>query len=185
MKTQNGQYFVSTSYDAELLKKTAHVQGNTRTLHNLIYAVICVALIVWGLQYGDNSMKGLPLVALGCILLPLSNYSLRRKARDAGEELGGKRVSVRYEFQPDQINLSSDKLHHTVKYEEVSALREDDDAFYLFYSRTGSIYIAKSSLKKDQDGFRKFVEEKTKRKFKKSVSLLTFNIRDLIGMFRR
>ena len=37
---------IGTAYDAALLGRIAKVQGNARTVHNLVYSAVCVLLVV-------------------------------------------------------------------------------------------------------------------------------------------
>lgn len=49
-----------------------------------------------------------------------------------------------------------------------------------------SVLISRHSLKNaGSENFRVFIEERTGRKFKKPGSILTFNIHDLISLFRK
>ena len=177
---------IGTAYDAALLGKIAKVQGNARTVHNLVYSAVCVLLVVLGLQAGYETARGIILIAAGCILLPLSNYSVRRKARDEVEELGGKRKLARYQFEDQKIIASIGQSREEIQYDQIHSLKEDDKGYYLFYGRTGAIYVSRQSLKNiGSENFKVLVEEWTGRKFKKPGSVLTFNIHDLISLLRK
>ena len=177
---------IGTAYDAALLGRIAKVQGNARTVHNLVYSAVCVLLVVLGLQAGYETARGIILIAAGCILLPLSNYSVRRKARDEAEELGGKRKLVRYQFDDQKVIAGIGQSREEIQYDQIHSLKEDDDGYYLFYGRTGAIYVSRQSLKNaGPANFKVLMEEGTGRKFKKSGSLLTFNIHDLISLFHK
>ena len=177
---------IVTAYDAALLGRIAKVQGNARTVHNLVYSAVCVLLVVLGLQAGYETARGIILIAAGCILLPLSNYSVRRKARDEAEALGGKRKLVRYQFDDQKVIANIGQSGEEIQYDQIHSLKEDDNGYYLFYGRTGTIYVSRHSLKNaGSENFRVFIEERTGRKFKKPGSILTFNIHDLISLFRK
>lgn len=177
---------IVTAYDAALLVRIAKVQGNARTVHNLVYSAVCVLLVVLGLQAGYETARGIILIAAGCILLPLSNYSVRRKARDEAEALGGKRKLVRYQFDDQKVIANIGQSGEEIQYDQIHSLKEDDNGYYLFYGRTGAIYVSRHSLKNaGSENFRVFIEERTGRKFKKPGSILTFNIHDLISLFRK
>ena len=54
---------IVTAYDAALLGRIAKVQGNARTVHNLVYSAVCVLLVVLGLQAGYETARGIILIA--------------------------------------------------------------------------------------------------------------------------
>ena len=112
---------IVTAYDAALLVRIAKVQGNARTVHNLVYSAVCVLLVVLGLQAGYETARGIILIAAGCILLPLSNYSVRRKARDEAEALGGKRKLVRYQFDDQKVIANIGQSGEEIQYDQIQS----------------------------------------------------------------
>ena len=158
---------IGTAYDAALLGRIAKVQGNARTVHNLVYSAVCVLLVVLGLQAGYETARGIILIA-------------------AVEELGGKRKLARYQFEDQKIIASIGQSREEIQYDQIHSLKEDDKGYYLFYGRTGAIYVSRQSLKNiGSENFKVLVEEWTGRKFKKPGSVLTFNIHDLISLLRK
>lgn len=145
----------------------------------LIRIVIAIALIVYGL-YADQSMYT-PMICLilGCILIANVNLRPRVRASKLIEQIGGHFPRSSYSFT--DTGFSDGGKEKALPYSQLIKLVEDHRYIYLYVSSQSAYMVDKDTIKGGTvDDFKAYLAGKTKLKWTRPVSLLTFGIKDII-----
>ena len=126
---------------------------------------------------------GIVLVALA-VLLPVPR-ALRILLLAAGGWVIGKKSGMqlpayRYEFYDDHLRLSGEGSM-AIPYESIERLVEDKKYYYLFTGPDTVMMLDRGTIGSEPENFRKFLQEKTGKEFRRARNLLLTTLRDLLG----
>ena len=146
----------------------------------LIRIVIALALIVYGLYANQSMYTPMICLILGCILIANVNLRPRVRANKIIEQIGGRFPRSSYSFTDTGFSDGGDGKE--LPYSQLIKLVEDRQYIYLYVSSQSAYMLEKASIKGGSvDEFKAYLSEKTKLKWTRPVSLLTFGIKDIIS----
>ncbi len=125
----------------------------------------------------------------GVVLIVYSSYMTSSKYASADhiakkmvkgiKEAGLEFPTSRYLFRDNAMEVigmpENVSLGDPVMYDEIQRIAEDAEYFYIFPNAAGGYMMPKAQLGKQEDDFRRFLEEKTKKPFEiKTIPLIRF-----------
>ena len=88
--------------------------------------------------------------------------------------------AYRYEFYDDHLRLSGEGSM-AIPYESIERLVEDKKYYYLFTGPDTVMMLDRGTIGSEPENFRKFLQEKTGKEFRRARNLLLTTLRDLLG----
>ena len=167
-------YKVTMTHNEDSLTALAHMQYDLFCTRNFIArSILSLAAIVVGALY-FSKIWGIALLAYGGYLMTStyssSNHTVK-KLVESIEASGKGFPSSQYLFSDRQIDIvyhpgkKDEEKMAPVFYKDLVKLGEDARFFYLFPHARGGYCIPKEELSGQTEAFRRFVEEKTGRRF--------------------
>lgn len=131
--------------------------------------IISVILIFLGSLFwitGNDTSLNKILVLLGCILLLMILYVLYVNPKRAFKQEPKFRDEYNLSFNDERILFKTEHINSTIDWNHYSQVKENKDFFYLIYGKYMFTIIPKRTFmsKKDEEIFRKLVEEKIEKK---------------------
>ena len=159
-------------HDEDTLVALSHMQYDLFCTRNRIARnVLSALLIVIAVLYGGGSWWSLLIIAYACYLMTSTYASSNRTAHriaDRLKEAGLPFPASEYRFEQAAMHIVSlperEELD-PLPYGKVEQLGEDFKAYYLFRDQYGGYMIPKAALGDREAEFRRFLEEKTGKKF--------------------
>lgn len=171
-----------TKKTLELLFKTQYYtyQGLRMLLRMAIgFAMVATALLLTLPMWA----RGL-LMLIGCWLIVSKDFPSAIRADRAIEARNGSLPSMRYVFGADRVEISGEGSMK-LKYRQFTRLIEDEGYLYLFIDRDSVCMVDRATVAPPPtEDFMKFIEKKTGLQWKRSQSLLSMNLQDLLQMLR-
>ena len=174
-------YTASIKYTDENMHKLSRAINNTFKFNlKLIYAVICIGLIIAGVLVGLDNVTGIVMTAFGCFLLPSINVMEKYQANQAIKNLHGVIFTVNYEFREDGFACFNTKERNEFSYETIIRMVKERDAYYLFPNAAQAYMLDKSSVKPAKEElFQEFLEKKTGLSFTLPNSFATLSLKKI------
>lgn len=120
---------------------------------------------------------------VGVWLIVALDFPSKVRAEGVLQRRGSAVTQVQLEFTEQEIRVEQ---RQRIAYKQLDRLVEDDEFFYLFANKQTAVMVDRRSLSpQEPEAFRAFVEGKTGKAFSRSVSLLSMNLHDLLGLTRR
>lgn len=141
----------------------------------LIRLCIAIAMIMLAL-FADLSVA-LKVICLlmGCWLITSRDFASKIQAERVLEKRYGMTSSVKWSFTNSEIRGDGKNIF---TYHEVDRLVEDKAWFYIFKDRQSAVMVPKAALQPgEEEGFRKFIEKKTHKKWRKNICLSYLNLK--------
>ena len=175
------KYTASVVYDNTNMHALSHAINNTFKFNlKLIYAVICIGLIVVGVFLGFDNLTGIVCIAFGCFLLPSINVMEKYEANQAIKRLNGYVPKVNYEFRRDDFVCFNEKERNTFAYSTIIRMVRMKEAYYLFPNPTQAYMIDRTTLKpQDEEGFEALLAEKVGLEWTAPNSFLTLSLKKI------
>lgn len=166
------KFEVSMQHDEDTLVALSHMQYDLFCTRNRIARnALSAALIVIAVLYGGGNWWSLLIIAYACYLMTSTYASANRTAHRLADRLKEAKLpfpaSV-YAFEKNAVRIVSLPEREELAplpYSRVEQLGEDFKAYYLFRDQYGGYMIPKAALGDRENEFRRFVEEKTGKKF--------------------
>ena len=163
---------VEMQHDEDTLVALAHMQYDLFCTRNRVArSILSVLLITIALIYGKGSWVSLLIIAYACYLTTSTYASSNRTAHKLADGIKASGLpfpASRYLFEPDAmriITLPDEEEMDPLPYSSVLQLGEDMKAYYIFRDQYGGYMCPKAKLGDREEAFRKFVQEKTGKKF--------------------
>lgn len=167
-------------HDKDTITKLSVTQYNCFEFKSkLVRIVIAIALIIYGLYANQSMYTPMICLILGCILIANVNLRPRVRANKIIEQIGGRFPRSKYSFT--DTGFSDGGEGKALPYSQLIKLVEDRRYIYLYVSSQSAYMVDKASIKGGTvDEFKAYLAGKTKLKWTRPVSLLTFGIKDII-----
>ena len=167
-------------HDKDTITKLSVTQYNCFEFKSkLERIVIANAIIVYGLFSNQSMYTPMICLVLGCILIANVNLRPRVRANKIIEQIGGRFPRSSYSFT--DTGFSDGGEGKMLPYLQLIKLVEDRRYIYLYVSSQSAYMVDKASIKGGTvDEFKTYLAGKTKLKWTRPVSLLTFGIKDII-----
>jgi hypothetical protein len=141
----------------------------SKSLNIKVDIIISVILILLGSLLwitGNDSIFNKILVLLGCILLLMMIFVLYVNPKRAFKQEPKFRDEYSLGFKDEGIIFETEHINSTIAWNHYSQVKENKDFFYLIYGKYMFTIIPKRTFasKKDEELFRKLVEEKIEKK---------------------
>ncbi len=163
---------VEMKHDEETLVALSHMQYDLFCTRNrTARSVLSAVLILFALLYGSGSWWSLLIIAYGCYLMTSTYAQSNRTAHKIAEQLRAANLpfpASRYLFETDRmriVSLPDQEELSPLPYGKVLQLGEDMEAYYLFRDEHGGYRIPKAALGEKEEEFRKYVQNKTGKRF--------------------
>ena len=141
----------------------------------MVAAALLLTLPMWA--------RGM-LMLIGCWLIVSKDFPSAIRADRAIEARHGSLPRMRYVFGADHVELSGEGSMK-LKYRQFTRLIEDEGYLYLFIDRDSVCMVDRATVAPPPAGdFMRFIEKKTGLQWKRSQSLLSMNLQDLLQMLR-
>ena len=164
----------------ELYKTQYFCFDKTRIISRFIAGFILI-LIPITLEF-SLVLKGIFLL-IGAWLVSTPDFPSQIRAEKNLDARKNPLPVMNYEFYDDKLKLSGEGTCD-INYDKIKILINDTKYFYLFISKNSACMIDKTTLE-NLDDFMKFMEEKTKTKWRVQKSFFSMNFQDLIREFRK
>ena len=164
----------------ELYKTQYFCFDKTRIISRFIAGFILI-LIPITLEF-SLVLKGIFLL-IGAWLVSTPDFPSQIRAEKNLDARKSPLPVMNYEFYDDKLKLSGEGTCD-INYDKIKILINDAKYFYLFISKNSACMIDKTTLE-NLDDFMKFMEEKTKTKWRVQKSFFSMNFQDLIREFRK
>ena len=126
--------------------------------------------------------KGI-LLLIGAWLVVTPDFQGSVRADKAMQARKGNVPSMEYEFHADNFRIGSGENSKTLAYKKIDRLAVEKDYLYLFLAKDSVCMIDRSTLKPaDDEGFMKFIEEKTGLPWRREHDALMVNFWDIKDM---
>ena len=123
-------YTASIKYTEENMHKLSRAINNTFRFNlKLIYAVICIGLLIGGVFVGLDNLTGIVMAAFGCFLLPSINVMEKHQANEAIKNLHGVVYTANYEFADDKFVCFNTKERNEFSYGSIIRMTREKDAW--------------------------------------------------------
>ncbi len=177
------RYRAGMQYDEESVRKLDNVITDTYHIwRRIIWYVVAVAMVLYGVASGIGSVIGMLFTAAGCILLPAVRRIPSGRGNQIIQVMRGKTLSFAYEFREDRLISNAAGQDTPILYRDILKLVKDDRCYYLFQSKDQACMIDKQTLKPaDAQGFEKFLQQKTGMEWSGPLSLGKMTLSALIG----
>lgn len=176
----------SVTYNEETIKRMGKVQSNSRFIHNAVYLIVCLALILVGVYYSATTKLGITCIAFGGIGIPLLGSMTKYRTDNVIKALGGKTLLVNYKFEKEEIFLTTKGQTNRIKYTDLTKLWEDNDYFYIFYGKYDTLMVPKKSLvPNNPDSFRDELSKVTGLSWYINSSIPLFNLKAFVNNAKR
>lgn len=141
----------------------------SKSLNIKVDIIISVILIFLGSLFwisGNDTSLNKILVLLGFILLLMILYVLYVNPKRAFKQEPKFRDEYNLSFNDERILFKTEHINSTIDWNHYSIVKENKDFFYLIYGKYMFTIIPKRTFmsKKDEEIFRKLVEEKIEKK---------------------
>lgn len=181
---------ITMEHTEKSVRRLAKVQYDTFSARaKLFWYGLCLLCILAGLGLLFNlgtPLRYIPL-AFGCVILVNIGATGRLRADRTLEAVRKQGAFPRttMTFLKNKIQIA-ERTGETseLKYDGIFRLVEDGDYLYLFLNRSAAYMVPREQLE-DADAFRRFLEEKSGRTFRRPASLLTMSLSTLRGQGRR
>lgn len=178
---------ITMEHTEESVRRLAKVQYDTFSVHTkLFWYAACLVAILLG--FGLIVDLGEPLryvpLAFGCVAIVNIGASGRVRAEKTLEAIRrqGRFPRTAMTFTGREIQIREETGGETVlEYGSLYRLVEDGAYFYLFLNRTAAYMVPKEQLE-DEEAFRRLLEEKSGRTFRRPASLLKLRLSTLRGL---
>lgn len=121
------------------------------------------------------------LLAAGGWVVVSRNFPAVMRASDtveARKKAGLALPAYRYDFFDDHLRLSGEGSME-ISYPKIERLLEDKHHYYLFTGPSTVMMLDRSTLGSEDEDFRKFLQDKTGKEFRRARSFLMMTLRDL------
>lgn len=166
------EFTVTMQHDEDTLVALSHMQYDLFCTRNRVArSVLAIALIAVAVLYGGGNWWSLFLIAYACYLMTSTYASSNRTAHRIADRIKAAGLSFpasEYRFESAAmhiVTLPEREATTPMSYSKVLQLGEDSRAFYIFRDKYGGYMIPKKALGNREDEFRRYVEEKTGKKF--------------------
>lgn len=142
-----------------------------------------IALVALAVLLPVPKVLRILLLAAGGWVIVSRNFPAVMRASDTVEartKSGMQLPAYRYEFYDDHLRLSGEGSM-AIPYESIERLVEDKKYYYLFTGPDTVMMLDRSTIGSGQEEFRKFLQEKTGKEFRRARNLLLTTLRDLLG----
>lgn len=154
----------------------------------LLGAIFIIAAIFLNVA---TPIRGI-MIAIGAWFISSTDFPARLRADENIRKFGNEFPIFKYEFKGSYF-IVKEKKSMNIDYSKVEHLVLDGEYIYIFMGRSNAIILDKKEVKgflknTDRDtieSFKIFLEEKTKKKFEVSKSLIFLNIFDIVDIFRK
>lgn len=177
-------YTAKMKYSAETITKLTEMQYNVfQYREKLMLILASVFSLFLGFYMKSNSIIGVLLIFIGCILITGLNTRPRSIARMLIKQFNGVYPSLSYTFS--QSGFASDQEKSEMNYSSVIRLIEDKKYLYIYVTKEKAYMIDSSTLSPNNlDGFKEFISSKTGLKWSKPFSLFSLTIGMIPSIFK-
>ena len=181
------EYTAEMHHSRETLNRFIRVQYDTFEFgRKAILFAAAVGLILFGIAKAAAAAL-LSVICLigGCLLLTNIDAKAKSVADGVAEAMKGKYPSLQYSFSDSGFRDGEGK--EEVPYSRLFRLMADEKYLYLFISKASGYMLELSTVsgEADAEGLKSFLSGKTGLKWLRPVTLMNFNIKDLIAMLRK
>ncbi len=155
-------------------------------LRRVVWLLVAVAMILYGVSVGIDSPLGMLFLFAGCILLPVSTKMTSYTGTRILRVMKGKQMRMSYRFASDGIysrTAGSDETR--TRYSDIIRMIQRKQYIYLFLNRNQALMIDTQTLTpKDAAGFESFLKQQTELDFSEAGGLTSIRLSTLIDLFR-
>lgn len=175
------KYTAEIEYTPDSIKQLSNAVSNAFRFNlKMIYLVICIGLVVFGVVIGMNSLTGIVCIAFGCFLIPSVNAMENNRANRQIRQLKGKTVRVTYQFAPDGFTCFDSKVKRTYGYGSIIRILDAGDYLYLFPNPRQAFMIDKKSIApRGEVMFKNFIAEKVGLEWTSPISIWTLSLKKI------
>ena len=174
-------YTAEIEYTPDNIRKLSRAVNNAFRFNlKVLYLIICIGLIVFGVVIGMNSLTGVVCIAFGCFLIPSVNAMEKNRASRLIRQLNGRVIRVRYQFSESGFSCFDSKENKNVEYGSIIRLLDAGDDLYLFPNSNQAYMLDKHSIvPRGEAGFKEFIADHVGLEWTYPMSLLTLNLKKL------
>ncbi len=148
--------------------------------------ICCVFVIVFIIGVGMNNTLRAICLAGACMILGSINHQANTLAKETIKGLGGRTLTVIYEFFPQHITVHAGKNVQNLKYTEIIRLIDDKDTLYLCPSPINAFMVSCSSIDGTApDGLKKELAQKTGLEWQRPDRISNYNVFCLIKKIKK
>lgn len=179
---------------------TAEIQHSRETIHRLsrvqynqfrlgtkfFWGAISIATLLGAAFNSENKMLFYMLLFAGCWLISNADLSAKHLADKIVEAAKGDLPHSEYHFQEHSLRVISGDYDTTLPYQELFALVEDKEYFYLFINRNAGYMVPKQSLEPSNlADFRTALQKASGQKFRKPTTFFNMSLPRIRQSFRK
>ena len=169
------------------IRRLARVQYDTycqsQKLVTLLFSIVLLVLGVWNCFDETTSIV---LMAFGCFTITGLNAPADRNAKKMIEYVKGDFPVSQFQFDEHAVIITGDDQQTALKYQDIYSLICDGPYLYLFLNKLSAYMISLESLDSQKTvELKTMLERKTGLLVEKPGSLLSINLRSLLGKPRK
>ena len=174
------KYSAKMKYSEETIGKLTQMQYDVfQYREKTAITLTSVLILFFGFYARLNSVFGIALFFIGCILMTSINTRPRANAKILIKQLNGSFPVLKYTFT--DTGFASDQEEQETKYSSVIRLIESRQYLYIYVTQEKAYMIDSFALSPDDpDGFKKFVSAKTKLEWSRPFSLFSITIKSIV-----
>ncbi len=155
-------------------------------LRRVVWILIAIAMILYGVSVGIDSPLGMLFLFAGCILLPFSRKMTSYTGTRILRVMKGKQMRMSYRFAQDGIYSRTAGSEETrTLYSGIIRMISGDPYVYLFLNRNQALMIDIRTLTpKDRAAFDLFIKQQTGLEYTETLGLSSIRLSTLIDLFQ-